>query len=179
MRLHIVRLLFLVFRTYGVHYFILTNNGTAKQDPLYFQELIHILDPSFTRPQLIYTGDMQSKAFFFIDNWRIMLPENFLTQPLSMEELSFLHDEICRLMRAEEEREIEKEEQSTVASSAISNAFSNGSPTVTANVTLVKPVQRRTLHSSRPSRRRRRPIFPPDTPSSTLHFMGIGDGLSH
>jgi len=177
MRLHIVRLLFLVFRTYGVHYFILTNNGTAKHDPLYFVELIHILDPSFTRPQLIYTGDMPSKAFFFMDDWRIFLPKNFTMQPLSMEELNFLHDEICRLMRAEEEREIIEKERSTVATTVIPIPI----VTANANVSLIQP-KSRSPSSSRPLRRRRRPIFPPDTtiptPSSTLHFMGIGDGLS-
>ena len=95
-------------------------------------------------------------------------------QPLSMEELNFLHDEICRLMRAEEEREIIEKERSTVATTVIPIVTAN------ANVSLIQP-KSRSPFSSRPLRRRR-PIFPPDTtiptPSSTLHFMGIGDGLS-
>jgi hypothetical protein len=100
-RFHVIKLLFTVFRAFGVHYFILTNNGTAAYrggDRAYFRELIQIIDPTFVCKQILYTGHMLSKALFFRHDWLTPLSTR-VPMPISLtiDELIKLRDEICRL----------------------------------------------------------------------------------
>uniref|UniRef100_A0A6C0K686 Uncharacterized protein n=1 Tax=viral metagenome TaxID=1070528 RepID=A0A6C0K686_9ZZZZ len=99
-RFQLVKLLFRVFRAMGVRYFILTNNGMAAHgeegDRNFFHKLIQILDPTFVIKRLLYTGSLQNKAMFFGKNWARLLSQVPIPDPLTIDELILLRDEICR-----------------------------------------------------------------------------------
>jgi len=101
-RFHLIKLLFAVFRAFGVHYFIITNNGMAAAtvrggDRAYFLEVIRMIDPTFVNKQLIYTGLLRNKAEFFLEDWVTNLSRIGAPLGLTMKELHELRDEICRL----------------------------------------------------------------------------------
>lgn len=99
-RFQLVKLLFRVFRAVGVRYFILTNNGMAaygeEGDRRFFLQLIQILDPTFIIKRLLYTGLLNNKAEFFRSDWVMILSRVRIPNPLTIDELILLRDEICR-----------------------------------------------------------------------------------